>query len=87
MRTMSQTFQLPRDVEEMLDRFVRSGRFASREEALRAGLDLLAREDARHAELDDVLKEAMADCDDGRVTPLANVFDDLERRLEARLRR
>jgi putative addiction module CopG family antidote len=84
---MPQTYELPQDVEEVLDHFVRTGRFASREEALRAGLGLLVREEERIAAVDDLLNEAIADRDNGNVAPLADVFDDLERRLEARLRR
>lgn len=84
---MSQAYEFPRDVEETLDRLVRSGRFRSREEVLRAGLDLLAREEERRAAVDEALSEAVVDRDGGRVAPMADVFDDLERRLEARLRR
>jgi putative addiction module CopG family antidote len=84
---MSRTLDLADDLDRTLDDLVRTGRFSSREDVLRAGLELLLRQEAARRGFEDAVDRGLDEAARGRVVPLVDVFDDLEARIGGRPRR
>jgi antitoxin ParD1/3/4 len=80
---MPSSVDLGPQLEKLVTKLVKSGRYNSRSEILREGVRLVQEREARLAALDAALARGIADAEAGRVKPLARVFD----RLEARYRR
>jgi antitoxin ParD1/3/4 len=71
-------------LEEFVADLVASGRFRSKDEILRAGVQLLQEREQRLASLDASIARGLEDADAGRTRPIAEVFDRLEAKLIAR---
>lgn len=71
---------LPDELEVMLNEQVRSGRFASPAEVIREGLRLLNDQQARLDMLRRDIGEAIAQADNGEVSPSEEVFQRLRQR-------
>jgi len=80
---MPSSVDLGPQLEKLVTKLVRSGRYNSRSEILREGVRLVQEREARLASLDAAIARGIADADAGRVKPLPKVFD----RLEAKYRR
>lgn len=68
------------NLEPIVDRLVRSGRFNSKSEVLREGVRLLDEREKHLAMLDAALARGVADAEAGRVRPADDVFNDLKAR-------
>jgi antitoxin ParD1/3/4 len=72
--------QLPADLEQFVQARVRSGRFASPEEAIVAGVRLLQRqEEAEEARVAEGIREGLEDMYAGRGRPAEEVFAEIRR--------
>ncbi|HEV2954775.1 MAG TPA: type II toxin-antitoxin system ParD family antitoxin [Xanthobacteraceae bacterium] len=80
---MPSSVDLGPQLEKLVAKLVKSGRYNSRSEILREGVRLVQEREAKLAALDAAITRGIADAEAGRVKPLAKVFD----RLEARYRR
>jgi antitoxin ParD1/3/4 len=69
---------LGRQLEALVAKLVKSGRYNSKSEVLREGVRLIQEREARLATLDAALARGIADIDAGRVKPADEVFDRLE---------
>ena len=79
---MASAHNLSREDIERLDRLVATGDYPSREAVVAASLDSLERDRERwHAMVAAKIAEGRADAAAGRVRPMNDVFDDLEKRL------
>jgi antitoxin ParD1/3/4 len=68
------------NLEPIVDRLVKSGRFNSKSEVLREGVRLLDEREKHLALLDAALARGLADADAGRVRPAEDVFKELKAR-------
>lgn len=68
------------NLEPVVDRLVKSGRFNSKSEVLREGIRLLDEREKHLALLDAALARGTADAEAGRVRPADVVFDELKAR-------
>jgi len=68
------------NLEPVVDRLVKSGRFNSKSEVLREGIRLLDEREKHLALLDAALARGTADAEAGRVRPADAVFDELKAR-------
>ena len=68
------------NLEPVVDRLVKSGRFNSKSEVLREGIRLLDEREKHLALLDAALARGTADAEAGRVRPADDVFDELKAR-------
>jgi len=76
---------LPEDLMRYVEDAVRSGRFASSDEAITEAVRLLQRrEEAKATRLLESVRRALDDVEAGRTQPLAEAFDDLRRELNLR---
>ena len=75
------------DLDSFVDDLIRSGRFASRDDVVRAGLDLLRHQESARSKLDEALDEGLAAAAEGRVFDVKEVFDALEAKIKERLAR
>jgi antitoxin ParD1/3/4 len=80
---MPSSVDLGSQLEKLVAKLVKSGRYNSRSEILREGVRLVQEREAKLTALDAAIARGIADAEAGRVKPLAKVFD----RLEARYRR
>jgi antitoxin ParD1/3/4 len=80
---MPSSVDLGSQLEKFVASLVKSGRYNSKSEVLREGLRLLQEREARLAALDAAIARGIADADAGRVKPLGQVFQRLERRYRA----
>lgn len=71
---------LGRNLEDYMDRLVKTGRYQTRDDVLREGLRLLEIRERRREELDAAIDRGLADVEAGRVTPLEEVAARLERK-------
>jgi len=78
---------LGRVLESFVARLVESGRYNSKSEVLREGVRLIQEREARLAALDAALARGLADADAGRTRPADEVFDRLEGKYRAMLRK
>jgi putative addiction module CopG family antidote len=75
--------QLPADLEQFVQAKVRSGRFASTDEAITAAVRLLRRqEEAEDARVLEGIRQGLEDMRAGRTQPLAEAFADIRRDLD-----
>ena len=80
---MPSSVELGAQLERLVAKLVKSGRYNSRSEILREGVRLVQERESRLAALDATIARGIADAEAGRVKPLSRVFD----RLESRYRR
>jgi antitoxin ParD1/3/4 len=80
---MPSSVDLGPQLERLVAKLVKSGRYNSRSEILREGVRLVQEREAKLASLDAAIARGIADAEAGRVKPASKVFD----RLEARYRR
>ncbi|MBV9427986.1 MAG: type II toxin-antitoxin system ParD family antitoxin [Bradyrhizobiaceae bacterium] len=80
---MPSSVDLGPQLEKLVIRLVKSGRYNSRSEILREGVRLVQEREAKLGALDAAIARGIADAETGRVKPLSRVFD----RLESRYRR
>jgi putative addiction module CopG family antidote len=74
--------RLPADLEPFVQAKVRSGRFASSDEAITAAVRLLRRqEEAEEARVLEGIRRGLEDVRAGRTQPLAEAFADIRRDL------
>jgi antitoxin ParD1/3/4 len=66
-------------LEAFVSELIASGRYRSPDEVLREALRLFQERETELAALDAAIERGLADADAGRVTPAAEVFDELER--------
>jgi antitoxin ParD1/3/4 len=86
---MPSSVDLGPQLERLVAKLVKSGRYNSRSEILREGVRLVQERESKLAALDAAIARGIADSEAGRVKPLAKVFDRLEakyRRLAAKAR-
>ena len=75
--------RLPTDLEQFVQAKVRSGRFASSDEAITAAVRLLRRqEEAEEARVLEGIRQGLEDMRAGRTQPLAEAFADIRRDLK-----
>jgi antitoxin ParD1/3/4 len=73
---------LPEDLERFVHAKVKSGRFASSDEAITEAVRLLRqREEAEEARALEGIRQGLEDIRQGRTQPLAEAFDDIRRDL------
>lgn len=76
------------DLGEALGKFVTrlaaSGRYNSKNEALREGMRLVQEREARLAALDASIAQGIADAAAGRIKPTTTTFDALEAKLKVK---
>jgi antitoxin ParD1/3/4 len=80
---MPSSVDLGKQLETFVARLVESGRYNSRSEVLREGVRLIHERETRLAALDAAIARGIADAEAGRVKPLGQVFDRLERKYKA----
>eukprot|EP01037_Dinobryon_pediforme_P017088 gene17088-17278_t len=68
------------NLEPVIDRLVKSGRYNSKSEVLREGVRLIDEREKRLAVLDAALARGLADAEAGRVHAAEDVFADLKDR-------
>jgi antitoxin ParD1/3/4 len=86
---MPSSVDLGPQLERLVSKLVKSGRYNSRSEILREGVRLVQERESKLAALDAAIARGIADAEAGRVKPLSRVFDRLEakyRRLAAKAR-
>jgi antitoxin ParD1/3/4 len=86
---MPSSVDLGSQLEKLVAKLVKSGRYNSRSEILREGVRLVQEREAKLAALDAAIARGIADAEAGRAKPVARVFDRLEtryRRLAAKAR-
>lgn len=74
---MASSVELGKQLESFVDDLVKSGRYNSRSEVLRAGVRIIHEREKRLAALDAALKVGMADSEAGRVHDLDEVEAEL----------
>jgi antitoxin ParD1/3/4 len=80
---MPSSVDLGPQLERLVAKLVKSGRYNSRSEILREGVRLVQERESRLAALDVAIARGIADAEAGHVKPLSKVCD----RLEAKYRR
>lgn len=75
------------EFDDFVDDLIRSGRFASRDDVVKAGLNLLRRQERARSKMDEALDEGLAAAYEGRVFDANDVFDALEAKIRERLAR
>jgi antitoxin ParD1/3/4 len=74
------SIHLPTDLEQFVQAAVRSGRFASSDEAIATAVRLLReREEAEEARVAEGIREGLAEMHAGRGRPAEEVFADIRR--------
>jgi antitoxin ParD1/3/4 len=73
--------QLSPDDEAFIDEAVRSGRYASRAEAVREGLPLVREREAQWARFDAEIQKGIDDLEAGRSIPLEEAFESVRRHI------
>lgn len=74
---------LGRQLEGVVSRLVKEGRYNSKSEVLREGVRLVEEREARLAVLDAAIARGLADVEAGRTSPAEDVFDRLEAKYRA----
>lgn len=82
---MADTVDLGTKLETYVDGLVKSGRFETRNDALKEGVRLLEEREARLARLDEALAKGLADSEASRVAPVDDVAARLKRKYTAML--
>ena len=76
--------ELGKELEAVVIKLVRSGRYNSKSEVLREGVRLIQEREARLAALDASIARGLDDVGSGRTKPALQVFDELEAKLALR---
>ncbi|SFI82788.1 MULTISPECIES: type II toxin-antitoxin system ParD family antitoxin [unclassified Phyllobacterium] len=71
------------NLEAVVERLIKSGRYNSKSEILREGIRLVDEREKRLAALDAALARGLEDVEAGRVRPAQDVFDELKARYTA----
>ena len=74
------------NLEQTVERLVKTGRYGSKSEVLREGVRLVEEREKRQEALDALLAEALDDEEAGRVIPLEDAFELLTAKYEAMAR-
>ena len=74
---------LGQQLEGVVSRLVKEGRYNSKSEVLREGVRLVEEREARLAVLDAAIARGLADVEAGRTSPAEEVFDRLEAKYRA----
>jgi antitoxin ParD1/3/4 len=74
-------------LEKYVAKLVNSGRYNSKSEVIREGLRLVQEREARYAVLDAAIERGLQDIRDGRTVPAEEVFDRLEAKYAAMVKR
>ncbi len=82
---MADTVDLGTKLETYVDGLVKSGRFETRNDALKEGVRLLEERETRLARLDEALAKGLADSAASRVAPVDDVGARLKRKYTAML--
>ncbi|HEX8263012.1 MAG TPA: type II toxin-antitoxin system ParD family antitoxin [Allosphingosinicella sp.] len=77
---------LGRQLESFVAELVDTGRYNSKSEVLREGVRLIHERETRLAALDASIRRGLADADEGRTKPAADVFDRLETKYRGMIR-
>ncbi len=80
---MPSSVDLGKKLEQTVSALVKSGRYNSRSEVLREGVRLVEEREARLTALDAAIMRAVADSDEGRLSPADSTFDRLAARYSA----
>ena len=78
--------ELGKQLETVVSKLVRSGRYNSKSEVLREGVRLIQEREARLAALDAAIARGLEDAAAHRTRPAADVFDELEAKIRAKQR-
>jgi antitoxin ParD1/3/4 len=84
---MSDAANLKDDPEAYIDALVKSGRYESRDAAMKEAVRLLEYKEKRLAELNAALDRGLADVEAGRVKPIEEVADRLKAKYRAMQKR
>jgi len=84
---MAMSADLGKTLEKYVTKLVVTGRYRSKSEVLREGVRLIQERETRLAALDASIARGVADADMGRVKSTAEVFDNLETKLKAKVAR
>ena len=77
---------LGKQLEAVVSKLVKSGRYNSKSEVLREGVRLIQEREAKLAALDASIARGLADAEAGRTKPAEEVFARLERKYRAMAR-
>jgi antitoxin ParD1/3/4 len=80
---MASSVNLGNHLDGVIDTLVKTGRYGSRSEVLRAGVRLVHERESRLEAFEAALAEGIADADAGRARDVDEVFDELEAELRA----
>ncbi len=80
---MARSVDLGDKLESFVTGLVATGRYASEDEVLRAGVRLIQEREARLAALDEAIAKGVAAAEAGKGKPSAEVFDRLETKYRA----
>lgn len=83
---MASSVDLGGNLEDVVTRLVKSGRYNSRSEILREGVRLVQERESRLAALDASIRRGLADADAGRVHDLNAVAEALDARYAAMIK-
>lgn len=83
---MASSVDLGGNLEDVVTRLVKSGRYNSRSEILREGVRLVQERESRLAALDASIMRGLADADAGRVHDLNAVAEALDARYAAMIK-
>jgi antitoxin ParD1/3/4 len=75
---MAGSVNLGGHLDGVIDVLVKTGRYGSRSEVLRAGVRLVHERESRLESFEAALAQGLADSDAGRVRDVDDVFDELE---------
>ena len=78
---------LGKQLEAVVSKLVKSGRYNSKSEVLREGVRLIQEREAKLAALDASIARGLADAEAGRTKPAEEVFARLERKYRAMARK
>jgi antitoxin ParD1/3/4 len=84
---MSSSVDLGKQLERFVTNLVKSGRYNSKSEVLREGVRLIQERETRLAALDAALAQGIAAAEAGQVKPLDEVFDALEAKYSALMKK
>ncbi|MGL4488916.1 MAG: type II toxin-antitoxin system ParD family antitoxin [Rhizobiaceae bacterium] len=79
---MAISAELGDQLEAFVNKLVESGRYNSKSEVLREGVRIIQDRETRLAALNQAIARGIADADAGRVTPMDEVFDELDAELD-----
>lgn len=80
---MDRHVNLGRDIESFMDEMVETGRYASHEDVLREGVELVRQREQKRAEFIAAIDEGIADADAGRVHDVEDVVRELKARYSS----